>query len=179
MRYTAKHYAEALRAAVSDIDAYREIIANIRSVAEHIATDARVRTFFADRAMPTAAQEKVISSAFRGSLDSRTSAFLRTLAGHRQFALLEQIIIRAEHIADAEDQTARVLVTSAVPLSERLRARLEKIIAAKTERRVITNYAVLPSLIGGIHIVIDQVTEWDASVAGRFERLQQRIRAAT
>jgi|GEM_PF-5208309 len=207
MTRTAAQYAEALRAASKDTAAYRKTIADLSSAAAHLNADADVRAFFANRAIPVAEQGRVFNTALRETLppsssgggralpdpregrgegrtggtapcdNNHVSALLRVLIANRQIALLDQIIVSAGRIADAEDRTARVRVMTAVPLSERLRTRLESVIAATTGRRIAAVYEELPSLIGGIRIVIDGVTEWDATVAGRFERLHQRIRS--
>ncbi|MDO8599567.1 MAG: ATP synthase F1 subunit delta [bacterium] len=177
MTRTARQYAEALRASVPDFATYPKLIADLTSVAGSLETDATVRAFFTSRTTPSARKEKVLHDVFQDSLSGRTYAFLRVLIANHEVHLLASVIVHAERRADAEDQTARVHVTTAVPLSSRVRARLEEVIAARTKRRVIAAYDEQSSLIGGMRIVIDHTTQWDASVAGRFARLQERIRS--
>lgn len=178
MTRTARQYAEALRAAVPDVATYRTCITDLTSVRRSLETDATVRAFFTNRTTPVAKQEHVLHDVFQGALSGRAYDFLRVLIAHHEVHLLASVIDHAERRADAEDQTARVQVMTAVPLSSRVRARLEEAIAASTKRRVVAAYEEQPSLIGGMRIIIDHTTQWDASVAGRFGRLQERIRSA-
>lgn len=179
MRYAAKQYAEALRASVADVATYREVVAELTSVAGRLTADPTVREFFTNRATPVAQQEKALHDVFRDALSERTYAFLRALFTNRQARLLSEVIRCAEIRADGEDIIARIHIVSAVPLTATIRTRLEAAFASRMERRVIATYEEQSSVIGGVRVTINHATQWDASVAGRFSRLQERIRAAT
>lgn len=176
MKYTAKHYAEALRASVADADTFRHLIADLASVAEHLASDPKVRDFFASATIAPAQQETVLRDVFKDFLGTQTYAFLHTLVGNRQFNLLDEIIARSEQIADVEEGSSRVTVESAEPLKSTIRTRIESVLSAKLQRRVLATYETTHELIAGFRITVDGTRYWDGTVVGKLQRLREHIR---
>ena len=179
MKYTAKHYAEALRASCGNADTLRHVITDLANVTEHFAADPSVRAFFVSRVIASAQQEKILRDVFRDFLSQQTYAFLKTLIAHRQCALLERIIVHADRLADREEGTARVSIESAVAIGEATRNRIETILTQKLQRRILATYRTEADVIAGFRLTIDGVTEWDGTIAGQLHRLHARIRAAT
>ncbi len=176
MKYTAKHYAEALRASAESTDAFRHLIADLASVVEHVVADKGIRSFFTNATIAPAEQERVIRETFKDFLSAQTYAFLRTLLANRQFALLERIVAAAEQIADTVEGTSRALVESAVPLSEKVRSQIEGVLTALLERRVLVTYEESPALVAGFRLTVDGSTHWDGTISGKLQRLQEHLR---
>ena len=178
MKYTAKHYADALRETAGDPTTVRQLIADLASVAEHLATDPAIRSFFTSRTSPVARQEKILHDVFQDFLSQRTYAFLKALIANRQVRLLDRITAIAEQLADTEEGTARVVVESAKGLAEITRTRIESVLATRLQRRIVAEYRACPPAIAGLRITIDGTLRWDATVEGKLQRLHERIRAA-
>lgn len=176
MKYTARHYAEALRASTESTDVFRHLIADLASVVEHVVADEGIRSFFRSATVPPAEQERVLRETFKDFIGAQTYAFLHTLLANRQFTLLERIVAAAEQVADAVEGTSRALVESAVPLSETIRARIEAALVALLERRVLVTYEESPALIAGFRFTIDGSTHWDGTIVGKLQRLHEHIR---
>lgn len=179
MKYTVRHYAEALHASCGDADTLKHCIADLASVAEHLAEDESVRTFFTTKTISTAQQEKVLRAVFKDFLGKKTYAFLVALMTNRQCALLERIIVSAERLVDREEGTARVAVESATVLGAAARTRLEEALSKKLHRSIRATYRIQPNVIAGFRLTIDGGTEWDGTIAGQLHRLHERIRIAT
>lgn len=179
MKYTAQHYAEALRASVADADTFRHLIADLASVAEHLASDPKVREFFASATIAPVQQEAVLRDVFKDFLGAQTYAFLHTLIGNRQFKLLDEIAARAEQIADVEEGSSRVTVESAKSLKSTIRTRIESALSEKLQRRVLMTYEERPELIAGLRVTVNGTQHWDGTVAGKLQRLRKHLRIAT
>lgn len=179
MKYTARHYAEALRASAESADALRHLIADLASVVEHFAADPSVRAFFTSKTIAPAQQERVLRDVFGDFLAKKTYAFLGALIANRQCVLLERIIGVAERVADREEGTARVVIASAAALGGVARRSIETVLAQRLQRRILATYRTEPNVVAGFRVTIDGVTEWDGTIAGQLHRLQERIRAIT
>ncbi|MBI4433905.1 F0F1 ATP synthase subunit delta [Candidatus Uhrbacteria bacterium] len=177
MRYTAKHYAAALRAIAPDLVTFQQLLADCRSVHERLASDRAAWSFFADRTGDPSAQERVLHDVFEDFLSERTYGFLRQLLHDRQFASLPRILAIAARVEDAETGSTRVEVTSAVEVPESIRATLETMLTEKLARRPICVYVVDRACVGGLRITVDQTRAWDGTVAGKLEQLRARIRS--
>lgn len=179
MKYIAKQYVEALRASAADADTFRHLIADLVSVAEHLASDPKVHEFFASATIASAQQETVLRDVFKDFLGAQTYAFLHTLIGNRQFNLLSEIIARAEQIADAEEGSSRVTVESAKSLKSTIRTRIESLLSARLQRRVLMMYEERPELIAGFRVTVNGTQHWDGTVSGKLQRLREHLRVAT
>ena len=179
MRYTAKHYAAALRASCSDVAAYRRLWQELASAAERLRFDPRVLTFFTSKAADAAEQEEAFRTAFQNALSERALQCVVALIANLQGRLLVSIVSEVERVADAEDRTTRAVIESAVPLSAVQRASVADALTAATGRTVRATYAVEPAVLGGIRVTVNATTVWDGTVAGRLARLRERIRTAT
>lgn len=175
MKYTAKHYAEALRASAADADTFRHLIADLASVVEHLAADPEVRAFFTDATIAPAQQESVLRDVFKDFLGAQTYAFLHALLANRQLNLLHEIIARAEQVADAEEGSSRITVESALPLRVDTRTRIESLLSEKLKRRVLVAYEERPELLAGFRLTVDGTRHWDGTVAGKLQRLREHI----
>jgi ATP synthase F1 delta subunit len=175
MRYTPKHYAEALRAAAADADTFRHLLTDLASVVEHLAADQKVREFFTSATVARDQQESVLRDVFQDFLSKQTYAFLRTLIRNHQISLLEEIIAQSERIAEGEEGSSRVSVESAIALDEATRVRLASFLEEKLKRRVLVTYDARPELIAGLRVTVDGTRHWDGTVAGKLQRLRQHI----
>ncbi|MFH1098467.1 MAG: F0F1 ATP synthase subunit delta [Candidatus Uhrbacteria bacterium] len=151
MRYTASHYARALRAASADIKTFRVILVELAALLDGTA---RGRT-----------------------THPRAAGLLRVLSTHRQLSLLPAIIRVGAPLADREEGIARIAVTSAAPIAASHREDIERTLAEKLNRRIEATYAIDSSCIGGFRFTVNNEQSWDGTIASKIEQLREKLRA--
>lgn len=100
--------------------------------------------------------------------------FLRVVMNHRRVALLGAIgtMLRAQ--IDERMGVLRARVVAAQPLAEGQKSNVAQALAAITGKKVICEYSVDPSLVGGLTARIGS-TVYDGSVQGQLEALRRRL----
>jgi F-type H+-transporting ATPase subunit delta len=72
-------------------------------------------------------------------------------------------------------KSIQVLVTSAIELSEEQLKKITSAVSSKyPKQKINVETTVDPNIIGGVKLVIDAV-EYDGTVSGKLERLQQHL----
>jgi F-type H+-transporting ATPase subunit delta len=117
---------------------------------------------------------EVIRRAFDGRASDLFLNFLLVLNAHRRLDLLRGIRAVATELHAERAGRLRVLVTSAVPLTDDHRESLRQELRAKYRKEPVLTARVEPDLLGGLVV---RVGDWlyDASVRARLETVRQQI----
>ncbi len=107
-------------------------------------------------------------------LHSLTRDFLLVVTRKRRLPLLAAVVQRLEALLDERHGVVRALVSSAQPLDEPNRQRLEAAVARRTGKQVRCAYDADPTLIGGVEVRVGS-TVLDGSVRGQLEVLRRRL----
>jgi F-type H+-transporting ATPase subunit delta len=100
--------------------------------------------------------------------------FLYVLIDHRRIAALDGVLHSFEIIVDERMGFARAEVSSAKDLSDAQRTALSAQLERMTGKRIRMQYAVDPSLIGGVVARIGS-TVYDGSVRGQLDSLGRKL----
>jgi len=126
-------------------------------------------------AVPPARKRAVISRvADVLGLSRITRNLLFVLTDHRRIAALSDVVSAFEQILDERLGFARAQVASAREMGEKQRAALTAALEKTSGKRIRAQFAVDPSLIGGVVARIGS-TVYDGSVRGRLERLREAL----
>ena len=117
---------------------------------------------------------EVIRRAFGGRASDLFLNFLLVLNAHRRLDLLRGIRAVAAELHAERAGRLRVLVTSAVPLTDDQREGLRQGLRARYRKEPVLTARVEPDLLGGLVV---RVGDWlyDASVRARLETVRQQI----
>jgi F-type H+-transporting ATPase subunit delta len=172
-----RRYARALLAATAEKSNSDSVLAQLDAIAQAFRESpvlAEVVTHpgyaRSDRA---AAIEVLIRVA--GSLDRVVSNLLRLLAERERLAYLPDIARIFRDMVDSRAGRLRGSLTTAVPVAEPVVQKLETNLGQLTQRRVVLESRVDPSLLGGAAAQVGS-TLYDGSLKSQLEELRQNLK---
>jgi len=128
----------------------------------------------ASGAIPKARKAEVIERIFRGKTEDLFVNFLLVLNEHNRLQILRPVAAMYRELRDEFHKRVRVLVRSAVPLSDEQRERVKKLAAEYFHLHPVLVEQVDPELLGGVQIQVrDQLV--DLSVRSRLETIKQQL----
>lgn len=110
-----------------------------------------------------------------GGFDPQVSNFLRLLVDRNRMQFLEDIARVYRDLADARAGRVRGQVTSAVPLSGDALKKISQILETITQRKVVLDSKVDPSILGGVSAQVGSVL-YDGSLRTQLEELRRELR---
>ena len=176
-RRIAKVYAETLLNAAQkqgqDQDVLEELGSLVRDVFEQ---DPRLEVLLSSAAIGRHARREAIQKVFGGRANRLFVNFLQVLNDHERLDLLRPILTAATQLYDERHRRLRVIVSSAVPLPDDLRQRLEENIRTHFHLEPVLVPQIDPKLLGGLKVRIGDM-QYDGSVLSRLETLRDQILA--
>jgi len=161
--------------AAGDVDA---VDAGMRTVVEAVRGSVELRDALADESLPAEKKRAIVSDIFSGQVAPEAVA-IATLAIERGLgASLGTIAERFGEIAEAERGIVVADVTTAIPLTDALRASLTEKLAAALGRPVTLRERVDGSILGGIRInVAGRVL--DGSLSSQLDAMRTTLSNAS
>ncbi|MBN1612207.1 MAG: ATP synthase F1 subunit delta [Polyangiaceae bacterium] len=102
---------------------------------------------------------------------------LRLMAARRRLRALPDLVTRLTRLADGQLGVLRATVTSAEPLAEQYYEQIARVLGQKTQRTVVVDRQVDPSLIAGVITRVGD-TVVDGSLKGRLRELERQLLSA-
>jgi len=168
----ARRYAKALFELAVEQNAVEKITAEVKSVADTIASSPELAAALASPTVPVPSRKAIMSQiADKLGVSPIVKNAILLITDHNRANALPRIANALSELADEKAGKLRAEVTSAAPLSEpqysKLTATLEKI----TGRKISLLKKTDPTLIGGVVTRIgDKV--YDGSVKSRLEEIR-------
>lgn len=176
-KIVSKTYGEALfEVACEGQDAKCiELLEEIRVLRSILAENPEFDSLMKHPAIPKPDKQKVMEEVFRGRISDELVNFFHIIVAKERFNELEEIL---DYFTDRVKEMQRigvVYVTSAVALSEREKAAVEKRIYETSDyRKLEPHYSVDPELIGGLVIRIgDRVV--DSSIRTKLDHMTKQL----
>ena len=173
----AQRYTTALFSLASEQGQTDAVLADLKTIAT-LAEDASVQRLFASpvvgRADAAAALAALLEKTGASALTRR---FMGLLALNRRLALTLIVARQFEEEAMKSRGEDLAVVTSAAPLSEEQKASLAAALQKRTGRKVNLRTRENADILGGLVVELGGRT-LDASLAGQFDRLSQRLKVA-
>lgn len=151
--------------------------AELRAFLEAYESSDELRNVLANPAVPAPRKRALVERLAQPLGLSRISRnFLFVLLDNRRVNLLDQILRSFDNMLDERLGVARADVTSAAEVSKESRELIEQSLRRLTGRQVRAQYAVDPSLLGGVVTRIGS-TVYDGSVRERLRQIRERLAA--
>lgn len=169
----AIRYAKAILDLAGNKNSAAEVNNDMLHIAKTVKSSRELRDFIEDPTTSVEVKQSALNEVFPDSNDV-TKSLLRLLYENKRFELLggvaESYVKQFEELNGFETAT----VTTAVPMTDELRAKvLDKILSFSNKKVVIENI-VDPSIIGGFIIRIGD-NQYNASISGRLQSLKRQF----
>jgi F-type H+-transporting ATPase subunit delta len=173
----ARVYAEALLALAEQNGQADAVGAELHTVAaEVVANNPSVAAFLDSPAITPKTKMPILGTAFDGASDL-FKKFLHVLTENNRLGLLRDIDAAYQGIRDQQAGRVRVLVRSAVPLSDVQQTDLKNTLKKNLNKEPILNVRVEPELLGGLIVKVgDRV--YDTSVRTRLDNFRNILMAS-
>jgi F-type H+-transporting ATPase subunit delta len=172
---TAARYAGALAEVASELGLTERAHHELREFAGLISELEELRDFLANPAFPLRVKQGVIREiGRRGDYCSIIVNFLLLLQERSRILRVGAILEAFEQELDVRAGVVRAEVTSAHPLDDPVRGRLEQALAELTARRIRANYQIDPALLGGLKVRMGSVV-YDGTLQTQLNQLQREL----
>lgn len=174
-----KPYVDALFDVAGSLEAVEALLPSLRALGETLAASAELRDVLYDPGVSRETKRGVLDAvAERVGAEPLASRLAGTLLLNRRLPRLAEVLAALRHRLDLERRLVEALVKSAAPLDAAQREALQKVLEARTQRKVRLAPAVDPSLLGGFVVQIGSEV-WDASLSNRLEKARQALATVT
>lgn len=172
----ARSYARALVEAAPKTDDVERLLDGAGAVARAIASNARLKEFFAAPAIPRDTKQKALQSlGERAGLDAFGQRFLAVVLANGRILHLSEILAAAREALDKSMGVAQAHVRVAAPIVPEEERRIAAALARSLGGDVRLQVAVDESILGGFVAKIGSRVI-DASVASAIARFQERTK---
>lgn len=175
---TIATYARALFELASATGSVDEVDAGLRAIVETVRGSVELRDALGNDALPGEKKRAIMADIFAGKVAPEAVA-IASVAVERGFGdSLGVIAERFGEVAEAERGIVVAEVTTAIPLTDELRALLTEKLAAALGRPVSLREGVDESILGGIRInVAGKVL--DGSLSAQLDAMRQTLGSAS
>jgi F-type H+-transporting ATPase subunit delta len=174
-RRIASVYAEALLNAAQKQGQVDAVLEELDSLVKDVFNrDPRLETLFSAAVIGRKARAEAIAKAFEGRASDTFYRFLLVLNEHERLDLLRAILIEARDLNDERRRRLRVLVYSAVPISDAQSKAIETGVRQRFELEPVIVPILDPSVLGGLKIRIGD-RQLDATVRARLDSIRQQL----
>jgi F-type H+-transporting ATPase subunit delta len=176
MAAIASRYARALVEVVLeqkiDPDA---AVQQLNNLVEAVRESAQLRKVWESPAVP-AQQKRNLLDAIVGQTGAARPIrnFMAVLIDHQRIPMLERIARQFVLELDAQLGFAEAQVSSARPLSDEEKSRLEQQVSRMTGKKVRVHYGADAGLLGGVKVLVGS-TIYDGSVRGQLQKLKEQL----
>lgn len=174
MTHMTTCYAEALFALALETDNADTFREGLQLAAAVLKEDPEYLEFLGCYGIPAAERTAAIEQALGDKLPEFVLSFLQLMIEHGHIKGVFECAAEYEKLYMEARAMSTVKVTSAVPLTDDQRKKLEEALVRMCRRQVIPTYEVDPALKGGIVVEADGKT-YDGSVRHRLQEVKEVI----
>jgi F-type H+-transporting ATPase subunit delta len=175
-RRVARVYAEALLTAANQKSQAEEIGQELNSVVGILQQNPAISQALGSPIVKRAKKAPVIDKAFKGNVSELLFNFVNVLNEKDRLSLLRHIALAYREHYDEQVKRVRVVVKSAVALTDSQMESLKNVVSKATGLEPVLEAKIDKSLLGGMIVQIkDQV--FDGSVRTRIENIRNQLLA--
>ena len=168
-------YSEALLNAAQASDSVAQVLEEIDSVIDDVFKgNPRLEALLAGAAVGRKTREEAIQKVFASRACDTFYKFLQVLNNHDRLDLLRPIRRALHELSDERLRRLRVLVTSAVALSDTFKTRIRDTIQTQFQLEPVLVEKMDPTVLGGMKIRIGD-TVYDATLLTRIHNLRNQL----
>jgi F-type H+-transporting ATPase subunit delta len=173
----ARRYARALLHLAEREKALDAAQTELGGIAAMARRDQRVRRFFGSPGISRLEKIAFLEKQWKPRLSRPVYGLLMVLLRRRRLDHLVAIADEFQKLAEDAMGITRVVVRTAIPLSEGQAGTLSQKLAKRTGRKILLTREVVPALIGGALVSLDHQTI-DGTLATELWRIRRRLLAA-
>ena len=167
---SARRYARAIIETAANTQAVRD---DLLAVAAALKANPTLLVSLTNPAVPATNKKAIFSAVFDG-LSAPLPRLFEMLIDASRIDLTHEIVHRYHEEWNARNNVHAARVTSAIPLDEDSRQRVQKAIEAAVAGLVEMEMSTDPSLVGGLKVEVDGHM-FDGSVKARLKALRQHL----
>jgi len=168
-------YAEALFAIAQEQGKIDQLEEELQGINQVIAGSRELQKVLYHPQITPEEKKEIVKNIFAGRVSPVATNFLYLLVDHKREMFLKDIVAYFTEMANRARNLAQVQVTSAGELNAGQKKQLNEMLEKITCKKVRAEYAVDPSLIGGVVVRIgDRVL--DGSVKTRLATMREHLR---
>ncbi len=173
----ARRYARALIGLASEGSGLETIQAQLEAIAQVVRQNAELKDLVVNPAYTRAERWAVLQSILQlqGASAQTLQNFLHLLVERDRIAHLDDIALLFRDMADARAGRLRGRVNSAAPLPEELVRTIKKGLERLTDRQLLLEASVEPSLLGGVMAQVGS-TVYDGTLRSHLEELRKELK---
>lgn len=167
----AKKYAKSLFESAGG--ALPQVLNELKQFSKAFESDPALFAFFANPVIAMDVKLKVLEPISK-NLNPTTFGFLKTIIANSRVQSLSGVLAGAQFLIDEQNQVSRGSVSSAQPLSDDMKKRLEDKIHSVVKKKIELSYEIKPGLLGG---VTAQVGGWtfDDTIDSQLNKLKDEL----
>ena len=168
-------YAEALLNAATKSKEEEQVLDQLDSLIDDVFQgDPRLEILLAGAAVGRYHRQAALDKALSGRASDILVNFLQVLNNHERLPLLRAIRTQAREMYDQRHRRLRVYVSTAVPIDDDIRARLEQGVRNRFQLEPVLISSVDPRVLGGMKVRIGDML-YDSTVQTRLNNLRNQI----
>ena len=171
----AGRYSTALYELASEANAVDQVETELKFITEMIEQEVVLREVLRHPQVAAADKKELLDSIFKDKVLPLTGNFLALLVDRRREIFLGDIVAEFVLLANKDRNVVEAKVSSAVELTDEEKAAMDQLLAKITGKKVLSSYAVDPSLMGGVLVHIgDKVI--DGTIKARLDTMRDSLR---
>lgn len=169
----AIRYATAILEIAQEKGAIQEVGADMQLIAATINSNVELQNFIESPTVSTKDKQTALLEVF-ASTNSTTKSLFQLLATNKRFGILEAIALEYKKLLDEVNHTEVAEVTTAVPLTGDLEAKVLAKVKEFTTKTVTLHNIVDESIIGGFILRIGD-KQFNASIVNSLQVLKREL----
>lgn len=174
MNGNGKEYALAMFAIALENDSMEEIHSDMVSLKQVIDENPEYLEYLVNPAVSKSERIENVAMVFEGRVCEDVFAFINILVNHGDTYCLESAIDEFNQMYEDYMHFAKAVVTSVVELTDAEKEKLISKLQQVTKKRVVAEYVIDKSLMGGITVVVDGMF-YDGSVRKNLNNIKEVI----
>ena len=176
MSNISKAYADALFELSIEENILEEIMEQTQSLAEILSQNA---DFLKLLNAPTVTKEEKVTIAdtvFSGKINKHLLNFIKVMIQRKDTAEIRASFAEFETLYNKHNNIEKAVATTAVPMTDRLKAKLVDKLQSLTGKKIVLTNKVDPSCLGGVILQFSDM-QFNDSISGKLETLKNQLKA--
>ena len=176
MSNISRAYADALFEISIEENTLDEIMQQTASMAEILAANPEFVKLLNAPTVTKEEKTQLVDSIFSGKINKSLLNFIKVMVERKDTTEIKASFADFEKLYNKHNNIEKATATTAVPMSDRHKARLVEKLKAITGKNVVLTNIVDPDCLGGVILQFSDV-QYNDSVRGKLETLKNQLKA--
>ena len=176
MSNISKAYADALFEICIEENTLDEIMQQTATLADILAANPELVKLLNAPTVTKEEKTTLIDNFFAGKINKSLLNFIKVMVERKDTAEIRASFTDFEKLYNRHNNIEKATATTAVPMSDAMKAKLVEKLNALTGKNVVLTNIVDPDCIGGVILQFADV-QYNDSVAGKLETLKNQLKA--